>query len=99
MGEFREGEALSSGPPEADGGDLQEQLRAGGREESTLRVLSRPPSERLYPEVSELTGRCTTVVSLIANSDRMCARISGIPVIAVRFKGAKPLESPPEADG
>ena len=29
----------------------------------------------------------------------MCAWIRGIPVLAVGFKGAKPLESPPEADG
>ena len=34
---------------------------------------------------------------IIANSGRMCAWISGIPVIAVGFKGAKPLESPPES--
>ena len=40
-----------------------------------------------------------TSYSIVANSGRVCAWISGIPVIAVGFKGAKPLESPPQADG
>ena len=35
----------------------------------------------------------------IANSGRMCAWTGGIPVIAVGFKEATPLESLPEADG